>query len=192
MVYSGQFREIIGQIDPRSRREVADPESSIAKTRNRRFFYMRPWPEPPTRPPPPPSRPYDMSFWKAEHYQEDVCALGDVVSQGLFTEMGFNPPNYHVLVRAVSKDALKRPRSAKFIQQHREGHFRNIDIWQLETEPGYVCLGDVVTQKGDKVELDKYCCVREDLTVIAGESELLGLRFPKRDRHDTQGKGQNT
>ena len=127
---------------------------------------------------------FEMSFWQAEHYQEDVCALGDVLSQGLYSEMGQNPPNYHVLVRAIQQDALKRPKSARRLTHD---FTVNIDIYELETDNGFVCLGDVVTQKGKTVDLDRYCCVREDLTVIAGESELMNVRFPKRDLHDTQG-----
>ena len=125
-----------------------------------------------------------MSFWQAEQYQEDVCALGDVLSQGLYSEMGYNPQNYHILARAASQDSLKRPKSARRLNHDLNA---NVDIWELETDSDYVCLGDVVTQKGKSVDLKKYCCVREDLTVIAGESELMNVRFPTRDLHDTQG-----
>ena len=92
-----------------------------------------------------------MSFWQAEHYQEDVCALGDVLSQGLYSEMGHNPQNYHILARApsISQDSLKRPKSAWRLNHDLNA---NVDIWELETDSGYVCLGDVVTQKGKTVD----------------------------------------
>ena len=123
---------------------------------------------------------YEASVWSVENYQENVCALGDVLTQG--TE---NSSNKHILVRGISEKAVTTPKSTKKIVDF----MRDYVIHELVPEAGYICLGDVVIKDSEVNKFDKkqYCCVRKDLTVIAAENLLGDYKFPVRDRHDTQG-----
>lgn len=122
-----------------------------------------------------------MSIWKAEFYQEGVCALGDVISNG------HSPvKNMHVLVRALSKTALKPPKALQRLSSQPSGH---ITGYRLVPENGYVCLGDVFKDNTDRDQIDKskYCCVRKDLTVSAEKHSNGYWNFAVRKQHDTQG-----
>ena len=69
--------------------------------------------------------------------------------------------NMHVLVAADSPDALKVPsRTTKLAT-----FMTHYEIHQLLPPKGYVCLGDILIKKSEKIDISKYCCVREDLTV---------------------------
>ena len=98
-----------------------------------------------------------------------------------------NKSNKHVLVRGVSKDAVKAPKITKKVVDFKGN--TAFEIHELVPETGYVCLGDVLIKKSDirKFDKTKYCCVRKDLTVTATENKLGDYKFPVRDRHDTQG-----
>ena len=125
------------------------------------------------------ARNYEASVWSAENYQENVCALGDVISMG--TE---NSSNKHVLIRGISETAVTTPKSTRKIVDFKDKY----EIHELVPETGYICLGDVVIRKSDrKFDRKNFCCVRKDLTVIADENILGDYKFPVRDRHDTQG-----
>ena len=160
---------------------------------------------------------HEVSIWRAENYQENVCALGDVFSQEQFSTFDFdslkaeplfqvgkifmgsnlvyiksiiakvsafsskcrnccftwqnsfkgleNTSNQHPLVHAMSKDAVKPPKATRllgFIDKQLQ-----YEIHELEPESGYVCLGDILVEKGVRKNIvNKYCCVKEDLTVI--------------------------
>ena len=76
-IWSGQIEEFIPK-NSRKRRE--------AKSRTRRWGY---WSAPKPKPKPKPKPQgvtvkYDASIWTVENYQENVCALGDVLSQEKF------------------------------------------------------------------------------------------------------------
>ena len=121
---------------------------------------------------------FEVSFWKTENYQEDVCALGDVMSRGL----NYTTAHRNILVRSFSTDALLTPTSTVKVAE-----YKDYEIHELTTEDGYVCLGHIVKEKNSEVDLTKYCCVREDLTVLAREHKVDKFSFSVRDHHDVQG-----
>ena len=121
------------------------------------------------------------SFWKAENYQNGVCVLGDVLAHGNeWTD------NMHILVRGLSDTAVKPPKN---VQKAKHQPFSDLELFDLEPESGYHCLGQIVEKKGQTEVSHKrdYCCVRKDLTVAAELKTDNGYVFPVRDRADTQG-----
>ena len=121
-----------------------------------------------------------ISFWKAENYQNGVCALGDVLTYG------HDADNMHVLVRGLSDTAVKPPKNVKKAKYQ---PFSDLVLYDLEPEPGYHCLGQIIDKKRAQHVSHKrdYCCLRKDLTVAAEMKNNGGWVSPVRDRADTQG-----